>query len=35
MHNHDFITSFAVATCETGMNGHKSDVQDAACNESV
>ena len=30
-----FITSFADATSEIGMNGHESDVQDAACNEGV
>ena len=35
MCNHDFITSFADVCSEIGMNGHESDVQDAACSEGV
>ena len=35
MSNHDFITSFADAFSEIRMNGHESDVQDAACSEGV
>ena len=35
MCNHGFIISFADATCETGMNGHESNIQDAASNEGV
>ena len=35
MCNHDFITGFADACSEIRMNGHESDVQDAACSEGV
>ena len=35
MSNHDFITSFGDACSEIRMDGHESDVQDAACSEGV